>query len=261
MTAASPVLAEERSVDAFLGGHVTLVQPRGGHRAGLDAALLQALVPMEATGLAIDLGAGVGTVAFCLAARAGKLAAIGIERDPELIACGNEALSMPENAAFAERVRLVEGDMTDPRAVRERAGFRAADADFVLMNPPFEPEGRISESPDERRRAAHVAPLGLIQSWSTAAAAWLKPGGTLGLIDRADALPTVFDALSRHFGGVQVMPVHPAEAATAIRILVTAKRGSRAPLAIRPGLVLHNSDGSWTQQADNILRGGAELAA
>ena len=35
----------DHSVDAFLGGLLTLVQPRKGHRAGLDAALLQAIVP------------------------------------------------------------------------------------------------------------------------------------------------------------------------------------------------------------------------
>jgi tRNA1(Val) A37 N6-methylase TrmN6 len=260
VTEALQALDEERSVDAFLGGRVTLVQPRKGHRAGLDAALLQALVPSDAEGLAIDLGAGVGTVAFCIAARAEKLTVIGIERDAGLVACGIEALGGPEDASFAERVRLIEGDTTDPRALRERAGFRAANADFVLMNPPFDPEGRVSESPDKLRRAAHVAAEGLIQSWSASAAAWLKPGGMLGLIHRADALSDVLDALSHHFGGVQVLPVHPTESAAAIRILVTAKRGSRAPLALRPGLVLHEPDGTWTPRADAILRGQAELA-
>ena len=252
-------VTEERSVDAFLGGRVTLVQPHKGHRAGLDAALLQALVPSEATGLAVDLGTGVGTVAFCVAARAEGLSVVGIERDPGLVACGIEALARPETASFAGRIRLIEGDTTDPRALRERAGFHAANANFVLMNPPFGPEGRVSESPDRRRRAAHVAAEGLIQSWSASAAAWLKPGGMLGLIHRADALADVLDALSHHFGGIQILPVHPTESAAAIRILVAAKRGSRAPLALLPGLVLHQADGKWTPRVDTILRGQAEL--
>jgi tRNA1(Val) A37 N6-methylase TrmN6 len=261
VTAAPSAVDEDRSVDAFLGGRVTLVQPRKGHRAGLDAALLQALVPSDATGFAIDLGAGVGTVAFCLAARAEKLSVIGVERDADLVACGLEAMAREENASFADRVRLIEGDMAEPRALRERAGFGAAEADFVLMNPPFDPEGRVSGSPDERRRAAHVAAEGLIQSWSTSAAAWLKPNGILGLIHRADAVRDVLEALSRHFGGIKILPVHPAESAAAIRILVTAKRGSRAPAAILPGLVLHQAEGAWTPRADAILRGQGELAS
>jgi tRNA1(Val) A37 N6-methylase TrmN6 len=104
-----------------------------------------------------------------------------------------------------------------------------------------------------------VAAEGLVQSWSAIAAGLLKPGGTLGLIYRADALPEVLDALSPSFGGVSILPVHAKESAAAIRILVTGRRGSRAPFGIVSGLVLHQADGAWTPRADAILRGEAEL--
>lgn len=257
---AQPGFADERSIDAFLGGRITLVQPRKGHRAGLDAALLQALVPAGAESRAVDLGAGVGTVAFCLAARAAKLSVIGVERDPGLVACGREALARPENAAFAARVSLVAADATEPRGLGDRADLREGSVDWVLMNPPFEPEGRGSQSPDRRRRDAHVAAEGLLKSWAATAAALLKPGGVLGLIHRADALPETIDALSRRFGDLRVLPVHPSESGSASRILVTARRGSRAPFALLPGLVLHQAGGAWTPRAEAILRGQAELA-
>lgn len=250
---------EEHSVDAFLGGLITLVQPRKGHRAGLDAALLQALVPANAVGRAIDLGAGVGSVAFCVAARAAKLSVIGVERDAGLVACGLEALALPQNAAFADRVRLIAADATEPRELS--AALAHETVEWMLMNPPFDPEGRVSQSPDRRRREAHVAGEGLLEAWSATAAALLKPGGALGLIHRADALPEVLDALSRQFGGARIRPVHPSEERPATRILVTARRGSNAPLDILPGLVLHREGGDWTPHADAILRGRAELAA
>jgi len=91
MTAASATTKQEQTVDAFLGGLVTLVQPRKGHRAGLEAALLQALVPSDAAGLAIDLGAGVGTVAFSVAARVSTLSVVGVELDADLVALGLQA--------------------------------------------------------------------------------------------------------------------------------------------------------------------------
>jgi tRNA1(Val) A37 N6-methylase TrmN6 len=253
--AAAPL--EERSTDAFLGGRVTLVQPRGGHRAGLDAALLQALVPSTASGLAIDLGAGVGTVAFCLAARSEALSVIGVERDAGLVACGLEALALPQNASFANRVRLVDGDAANVDALQS---LRRDSADLVVMNPPFEPEGRVSQSPDPRRRGAHVAADDLLQSWIASAAALLRPGGTLCLIYRADGLREVLAPISIQFGEIRVGPVHPRATEPAIRILVTAKLGGRAPLALRPGLVLHRPDGAWTEQTDAILRGRAEHA-
>ena len=251
--------AAERTRDAFLGGRVTLVQPRDGHRAGLDAALLQALVPADAAGLAIDLGAGVGTVAFAVAARAPALSAIGIERDPDLVACGLQALALPENSGFAKRARLIVADIGSPQLLMDRIGLAEESADWVLMNPPFDPKGGGTRSPDPRRRAAHVGAEGLIAAWSAAAATLLRRGGTLGLIHRAEALQTVLSALSPQFGGIRVIPVHPAAGAPATRILVTALRGRRTPLSIAPGLVLHATGGAWTPEADALLRGEAEL--
>jgi tRNA1(Val) A37 N6-methylase TrmN6 len=253
--------AEELTRDAFLGGCVTLVQPRDGHRAGLDAALLQALVPADATGLAVDLGAGVGTVAFSIAARARSLSAIGVDRDADLVACGRAALALPANAGFADRVRLVAAEIGEAPTLSARIGVAAGGADWVLMNPPFDRDGRVSRSPDARRRAAHVAADGLIGAWTARAAALLKPGGALGLIHRAAALADVLQALSPHFGGVRVLPVHPKAGAAASRILVTARRGARAPLTLAPGLVLHATGGAWTPEAGAVLRGEAELAA
>jgi tRNA1(Val) A37 N6-methylase TrmN6 len=250
---------ERRTVDAFLGGRVTLIQPRKGHRAGLDAALLQALVPASAMGLAIDLGTGVGTVAFCLAARAPKLSVVGIERDAGLVACGGEALTLPQNASFGRRVRLVGAEIGGPQDLRSRTGITES-ADWVLMNPPFRAEGSGSVSSDRRRRDAHMASEGLLQSWLAAAEPLVQSGSMLGLIHRADALDEVILSLASRFGGIEIRPVHPSKSAAASRILVTARRASRAPLAILPGLILHQPDGTWTPHADAILRGEVELA-
>ena len=183
------------TVDAFLGGRVTLIQPRKGHRAGLDAALLQALVPASAGGLAIDLGTGVGTVAFCLAARAVRLSVVGIERDPGLVACGAEALTLPQNASFAGRVRLVAAKIAESPDLRGRLAI-AEDAGWVLMNPPFRSEAIGTPSPDVRRRGAHMAEEGLLESWLSAAGKLMKRGAMLGLIHRADALMEVIQSLS-----------------------------------------------------------------
>ena len=45
--------------------------------------------------------------------------------------------------------------------------------------------------------------------------------------------------------------------APAIRVLVRARKGSRAPLALLPGLMLNDADGKPTAEAEAILRGGA----
>jgi tRNA1Val (adenine37-N6)-methyltransferase len=42
-------------------------------------------------------------------------------------------------------------------------------------------------------------------------------------------------------------------------LLLRGIKGSRAPLRVLPGLVLHAPDGSFTAEIDAILRGGAAL--
>jgi tRNA1(Val) A37 N6-methylase TrmN6 len=252
-----PANGAEHSVDAFLGGLVTLLQPRKGHRAGLDAALLQAIVPAEAAGHAVDLGTGVGTVAFAAAARAPALTVTGVERDASLVALAGAALARPENAGFAGRVQIIEADLTARRGSREALGLSDRSADWVLMNPPFDVEGRARPSPDQGRRSAHMADAGALSAWCRTAAGLLRPRGALGLIHRAAALPDLLDALAGRFGDIRILPVHPSQGEAATRILVRAVRGSRAAPQVLPGLILHRPGGEWTEAAEAILRGRA----
>ena len=66
-------------------------------------------------------------------------------------------------------------------------------------------------------------------------------------------------ALARSFGAVTVQPMHPRPEAPAIRVLVRAIKGSRAPLALLPGLVLAGADGRPSEAAEAVLRHGAAL--
>jgi tRNA1(Val) A37 N6-methylase TrmN6 len=43
-------------------------------------------------------------------------------------------------------------------------------------------------------------------------------------------------------------------------VIVQARKGSNAPFALLPGLVLHQDDGAWTPEAEAVLRRGSALA-
>ncbi|HEX7789638.1 MAG TPA: methyltransferase, partial [Afipia sp.] len=86
-----------------------------------------------------------------------------------------------------------------------------------------------------------------------------KSGGTLTLIWRADGLAEVLTALARGFGSVEIAAVHPAPGATAIRVLVSAVKGGRAPLILHAGLVLLDANGEAGAEAQAILGGKATL--
>ena len=111
----------------------------------------------------------------------------------------------------------------------------------MLANPPFYVEGRGTAAGDPVKAGANAMPAGALERWVRFMAAMARPGGRLTLIHRAEALPEVLAALAGRFGGAIVVPVHRASGEPAIRVLVRAVKGSRAPLELRPGLVLHDA--------------------
>jgi tRNA1(Val) A37 N6-methylase TrmN6 len=96
-------------------------------------------------------------------------------------------------------------------------------------------------------------------AWVRAAARLLRPSGSLVLVWRADGLADALTALARSFGAITVLPVHPAPTKRAIRVLLRAVKGSRAPLALVPALVLNDAAGRPTSAAEAVLRDGAGL--
>lgn len=122
------------TVDAFLGGRLTAVQPATGHhRAGLDALLLAAAVDSGFAGTVLDLGAGTGVAGMAVAARCPEARVSLVERDEVAAAFAAVALTRSENATFAQRLRVVTADIAD-RAECEAAGLPPASADAVIMN-------------------------------------------------------------------------------------------------------------------------------
>ncbi len=247
--------------DAFLGGRVTALQPaEGHHRSGLDAVLLASLFGAETAGPVVDLGAGAGVAGMALAARAPLSSVTLAEREADLVAAATEAVALPGNAGFAARVLPVAVDILDP-AVRVAAGLLPSSFAHALMNPPFHDEASVRASPKAERARAHVLGESGLDGWFRAAAALVRPGGTLGVILPAARLGDLLEGFSGRFGGVALVPVQPRRDAPAIRILARAIKGSRAPLGLLPALVLHEDDGSaFTPALGAVLGDGASLA-
>ena len=59
------------------------------------------------------------------------------------------------------------------------------------------------------------------------------------------------------FGDIRVAPLYARDGHAASRVIVQGIKGSRAPLQLLPGLILHNDDNSFTADAEAILRDGA----
>ena len=240
--------------DAFLGGKLRLRQPKSGHRAGHDAILLAAATPACPGDRVVDLGAGVGAAGLAVARRIAGIAPVLVEIDEGLAELARANTSA--NAIAAETLVL---DVTSRAENFAAVGLTPESVDVVLMNPPFNDAARHRASPDGARAIAHVAATETLEEWIRASRRILKSGGNLAMIWRADGIADVLAALGRGFGSLMILPIHPDAGAPAIRVLVRATKGGRAPTRLLPGLVLNDEAGRPTSDAQSILSGNAML--
>ncbi len=252
MNCATPEPAASAS---WLGGRLRLRQPeRGAHRAGTDAALLASLV-RPSPGLTVcDVGAATGAVGLAVALRAPDCRVILVERDPDLAALARDNATLN---GVSDRTTIIAADVLARGNERRAAGLVPALADLVLTNPPFFETGRHRASPVAGKAAAHTFPVNGLDGWLRTCVELLRPRGRLGMIHRADALPDCLDALRGRFGAILVRPVQAHAAGPAIRVLISAVKGSRAPFTLAAPLVLHAEDGSFTPVAMALASGTA----
>jgi tRNA1(Val) A37 N6-methylase TrmN6 len=248
------------TLDAFYGGAFHLLQPAScGFRGGLDALLLAASVPRNREGAAADLGAGAGTAGFALAVRSPGLRVTLVENQPAMVDLARRSLELAANAALAQKVSVVEADVLGKREARERAGLFDGSFGTVITNPPFHPvDGRAS--PDTLRHAARAMPTaGFLAGWIRTASILLEDRGLFALLARPDNLPEILAAVPNRFGDLRILPVFARADRPAIRILVHARRGSKAPLSLLSPIVLHAPDGTLTGIGEAVGAGTATL--
>ena len=244
----------ELTDDKFLCGRLSLLQPAKGYRAATDPVLLAAACPAEAGESVLDLGCGAGAAALCLGHRLPGLLLAGLELQPAYA-----DLARRNATRNAIPLEVHEGDLARmPKALRR-------DFDHVIANPPYYHAGGSPSPVAARARAMQVeTPL---SDWVAAATRRLRPGGWLTLICGADGLPEVLAALPPKLGSAAVLPLAAREGRPALRVIVQARKGGRAPFRLLAPLVIHQGlahDGdreSYTPAANAVLREGADLLA
>ena len=239
--------------DRLLGGRVSITQPVSGYRVSIDAVLLAAAVPEIGVSSVLDVGCGDGGATLCLAWRASRVQISGI--DVRADALDRFARNVALNG-WQDRISGRMADVSDG----PDAGLQNA-FDWVISNPPYLPVARM----DRRTAIGDIDPATTetvpLHQWIAFMCACLREGGHMAMVHRADRMDEILAACAGMAGGLEIFPIWPRAGAAAKRVIVTARKGARAPAQLHNGLVLHEADGAFTAAAQRILEDGEPLKA
>jgi tRNA1(Val) A37 N6-methylase TrmN6 len=251
---AATAMPSSLSEDAFLGGKLNILQPEKGYRAGIDAVFLAAAIPATAGETIFEAGIGAGVASLCLLARLPQLHVTGIE------VATRYAVLCQQNAKrnnFSENVHVVTADVKD--AMRRELAHMPQHNSFAhaFANPPYFEEGKVTPSPSLLKATAHAFGPDDLDLWIKVLHAMVMLRGTVTVIHRAETLGKLLGAMEGKFGDIRVAPLYARTGTAASRVIVQGVKGSRAPMQLLPGLILHEEDNSFTPDAEAVLRDGA----
>jgi tRNA1(Val) A37 N6-methylase TrmN6 len=160
------------------------------------------------------------------------------------------------NAAMngvAGRFDVIVGDVAAPPP-----GLGAFD--HVMTNPPYLAAAAADPPPDRSKALATVESTAGLSVWLDFCLRVLRPGGTLGLVHRADRRAEIVGLLRPGAADIAVLPLVPRTGAAARRLIVRARKGRGGHVRDLPGLVLHRPGAGYTPQVEAILRDARPLA-
>lgn len=239
------------TTDDFLGGAVKLRQPEKSYRAGSDTVLLAAAISAVPQEKILDVGCGVGGVALCLARRLPEVYVDALECQPEMAALARANVDLN---GLTDHVVIVEGNLARPPQTLKRGYY-----DQVVSNPPYLESGTATPPPSPSKARANVSADLSLDEWVAACVRFVKSKGRVTFIYRADRLHDLLAALAGRAGDISVFPIWPKRGRPARRVIVSARRGVKGPLHLMPGLLMHEEDGKFTGDVEDVMRHGRGL--
>lgn len=238
------------SEDYLLDKRVKVFQPIDGYRASSDAVLLAAAAHNIKKGNSIlDVGSGTGAISLCLADRFNEIVEkiVGLEVQAELA----ELANLSAKANNFDRLTYINSDIF-------AKPLPFCSFDHVFSNPPYF-ESLMPTSPKKGKATAHTfGDIGL-EKWIDFCIKMIKPQGYFYMINRAEALSDILNIIGGRLGEIQIYPLYSKEDQKAKRVIIRARKDSKAPLVIAPPLIIHSANGKYTNEAEAILRGGEGL--
>lgn len=239
------------SKDYILGGKIVLIQPLKGYRVAIDPIFLAAAIEANPQDKILEIGVGVGAASLSLAFRLPDVRIVGIDlqRDYVRIASLNV-----RNNNMQKNIEALHGNLLTPPP-RLAAGTFS----HVMANPPYFDEASANASPSRGKSLSNASFSESLFEWARFALLMVRPKGSVTFIYHAHKLDKILSYLYGKLGYISVYPLWPKKNREAKRVLIKGFKNLQGPLSLKAGMVLHKEDGSYTEEAEAVLRGNAPI--
>ncbi len=211
-----------------------------------DAIVLASFCAPRHKDKCCDLGTGNGIIPLLWQRDFKPKEIVGVELSETAVELFTKTLT--ENN-LTDKIKLVHNDLRSLKGVLPNEYY-----DIVSINPPYKKLGTgIVNEGEDYKNARHEFTCTL-EDASEAAALLLKFGGRFCICQRPERLPDIFAAMRKF----KIEPKSMREVIQRIGkepslVLVEGKKGSAPGFRIQKPLILENSDGEYTEEAEELF--------
>ncbi len=241
------VYSYERIDDLQTPSGYKIIQNPSWFCFGVDAVLLSSFAAktIKAKTRVLDMCTGNGIVPILLAEKTNADRIDGIEVQPPVAEMAQRSIFLNN---IEEKIQIIEGDLKNACEIYGKSQF-----DAVTCNPPYKENfGGLKNAADTVTIARHEI-LCKLEDIIDSAEKVLKPGGKLYMIHRPERLADILCLMRQYkIEPKRLRFVHPCHSKTATMILVEGAKHGGAKLFLEPPLYVHNEDGSYTDEINQI---------
>lgn len=244
-------LLDDERIDFLLADEsMSIIQSATAFAFSLDAVLLAhfASVPKR-RGKVLDLCTGNGVIPLLLA-RKTKVEITGVEIQNRIFSMAERSIELNQ---LQEQIHVIHGDLKEMKHVLKQSAY-----DAVTCNPPyFQTSSSKEQNQNEYLTIARHEIYCTLEDVVKACKLHVKPGGKVAMVHRPGRLVDMI-ALFRKYNiePKRMQLVFPKMGKEANMLLIEGIRDGKADLKILPPLYIYNEDGTYTEEAKEIIYGG-----
>ncbi|MGF7015740.1 tRNA1(Val) (adenine(37)-N6)-methyltransferase [Ornithinibacillus bavariensis] len=224
-----------------------IIQSPTAFSFSLDAVLLAnfASIPIS-RGSILDLCSGNGAIPLLLS-RHTRASIIGVEIQDRIISMAKRSIELND---LTEKITMIHGDIRNLKDQLQHSSF-----DTVTCNPPyFKTPHRTEYNQNEYLTIARHELYCTLEDAVKACKLYVKPGGKVAMVHRPGRLVDIIMTFREHkIEPKRLRLVYPKKGREANMLLIEGIRDGKADLHILPPLIIYKDDGTYTDEAKEII--------